>query len=623
MAKDGGEIKIRIGADASQLHSESTKAAKALAGVGGQATKTGKQVDKSATSMDASARKMRDLSDGAENTKDELGELDSGVQALASALDVVDPRLGAAARGLGDMAGAAEGAMRLSKLQGGMLTAVLNPAVIAVTVAVGAAAGAWAFFTKKVNDANDELEKSEERLNATMDRLKSLKDMTMELAVANGEMTEMDVKRQKAMRAINEQYQETLTAQTALVQELRSEAQSATFNREAKWELFKAERRRLSSLREEIATTKRSALALLELGEAQKDVTEKRADDNDKLTKSIQLTQQALMASQASAKQMRDALAAEGDQLAELDLQRRAMMGARVDAFKKEMAALEELGKAGENVGEREVIAVQQFANDKDAINRSFAEKAQALREEEAAAAAEIRVAQAEAEEAAKQKRLDDIDEEKKARIAAQWEAFEVSMVVANHLTSALGTLAQTRLDQAMQVEGEMTMAQKKEAMRRWKIARGIAIADATLQMAAAMARAHKDYPFPASLAVMAAAGLAAGAAVANVASQPPPQFKKGGIVPGTGAQPIIAHGGEGVLTESATRNIGGQAGVDAINSGDLSAKLDTLIEAVRGGGGANVRVQLGHRQFDQFIKDDLRRPGSTLQQAIRKGATS
>lgn len=622
MAKDGGEIKIRIGADASQLHSESTKAAKALAGVGGQATKTGKQVDKSATSMDASARKMRDLSDGAENTKDELGELDSGVQALASALDVVDPRLGAAARGLGDMAGAAEGAMRLSKLQGGMLTAVLNPAVIAVTVAVGAAAGAWAFFTKKVNDANDELEKSEERLNATMDRLKSLKDMTMELAVANGEMTEMDVKRQKAMRAINDQYQEQLTTQTALVQELKSEFETAILGKEAKKELFKAERRRLSNLREEIAATKRSALALLELGETTDEGAEKLKKFL-KLQAKIAANRKALASAQESAKQMRDALAAQGDQYAELDLQRRAMMKTRVDAFKKEMAALEELGKAGEDVGEREVIAVQQFANDKDAINRSFAEKAQALREEEAAAAAEIRAAEYEANQAAQQRRLDDIEQEKKARIAAQWEAFEVSMVVANHLTSALGSLAQTRLDQAMQVEGEMTMAQKKEAMRRWKIARGIAIADATLQMAAAMARAHKDYPFPASLAVMAAAGLAAGAAVANVASQPPPQFKKGGIVPGTGAQPIIAHGGEGVLTESATRNIGGQAGVDAINSGDLSAKLDTLIEAVRGGGGANVRVQLGHRQFDQFIKDDLRRPGSTLQQAIRKGATS
>ena len=622
MAKDGGEIKIRIGADASQLHSESTKAAKALAGVGGQATKTGKQVDKSATSMDASARKMRDLSDGAENTKDELGELDSGVQALASALDVVDPRLGAAARGLGDMAGAAEGAMRLSKLQGGMLTAVLNPAVIAVTVAVGAAAGAWAFFTKKVNDANDELEKSEERLNATMDRLKSLKDMTMELAVANGEMTEMDVKRQKAMRAINDQYQEQLTTQTALVQELKSEYETAILGKEAKKELFKAERRRLSNLREEIAATKRSALALLELGETTDEGAEKLKKFL-KLQAKIAANRKALASAQESAKQMRDALAAQGDQYAELDLQRRAMMKTRVDAFKKEMAALEELGKAGEDVGEREVIAVQQFANDKDAINRSFAEKAQALREEEAAAAAEIRAAEYEANQAAQQRRLDDIEQEKKARIAAQWEAFEVSMVVANHLTSALGSLAQTRLDQAMQVEGEMTMAQKKEAMRRWKIARGIAIADATLQMAAAMARAHKDYPFPASLAVMAAAGLAAGAAVANVASQPPPQFKKGGIVPGTGAQPIIAHGGEGVLTESATRNIGGQAGVDAINSGDLSAKLDTLIEAVRGGGGANVRVQLGHRQFDQFIKDDLRRPGSTLQQAIRKGATS
>ena len=186
MARDGGEIQIRIGADASELNAESAKAAKSLAGIGGQATKTGKQIDKSAGAMKGSARRMGELTEGTQNTTDEFGELSSSAAALAAALDVVDPRLGAAARGLGDMAGSAEGALRLTKLSGGALSVILNPAVIAVTLAVGLAAGAWALFTKRLKAANEKLEESEERLNATMERVKSLKDATMELAVAEG-----------------------------------------------------------------------------------------------------------------------------------------------------------------------------------------------------------------------------------------------------------------------------------------------------------------------------------------------------------------------------------------------------------------------------------------------------
>ena len=624
MARDGGEIQIRIGADASELNAEASKAAKSLAGIGGQATKTGKQIDKSSDAMKGSARRMGELTEGTQNTTDEFGELSSGAAALAAALDVVDPRLGAAARGLGDLAGSAEGALRLTKLQGGALSMVLNPAVLAVTAAVGLAAGAWALFSKRLKTANEKMEQSEERLNATMERVKALKDATMELEVAEGRMTDLDAQRVKAMRAINDQYQEELTNRINLVQTTKSELATARFSREEKHEAYKAAQRSLERLGKEIAATKEVALELITLRGEQKKQTKttitatKAVEDS---TKALLAHTAALAGAQMGARQMRDALAAEGDQFKELELQRKAAVGTRGDLFKQELAALEQLAEAGEDTAERQVIAHENFANDRDAINRSYTAKATALREDEAKSIAEIDAGIRAAREQDKAQRLADIDEEKAKRIAAAWEVFEKSMVIAENLTSGLGAIADLRLQQAMAIEGEMTANQQKEAMRRWQIARGVAIADALLHMAAAMARAFKDYAMPWALAVSASAGLAAGAAVAGVASQPPPSFKTGGIVPGSGAQPIIAHGGEGVLTESATQSIGGKAGVDAINSGSITAKLDTLIDAVRSGGG--VRVQLGHRQFDQFIKDDLRRPGSRLKRAISKGARS
>ena len=399
---------------------------------------------------------------------------------------------------------------------------------------------------------------------------------------------------------------------------------AAKFGRKAKHEAYLAAQDSLTALTDEIAATKTVTLALIELGGEQKKQTKRTTTGTKTVedsTKALLAHTAALAGAQIGARQMRDALAAEGDQFKELELQRKAAVGTRGDLFKQELKALEELAEAGEDTAERQVIAHENFANDRDAINRSYTAKATAIREDEAKAIAEIDALILAAREQDKAKQLADIDEIKAKRIAAAWEVFEKSMVIAENLTSGLAAIADIRLQQAMAIEGEMTANQQKEAMRRWRIAKGVAIADAMLHMAAAMARAFKDYAMPWALAVSASAGLAAGAAVAGVASQSPPSFRRGGIVPGSGAQPIIAHGGEGVLTEGATQSIGGKAGVDAINSGSITAKLDTLIDAVRSGGG--VRVQLGHRQFDQFIKDDLRRPGSTLQQAIRKGARS
>lgn len=650
MARDGGEIQIRIGADASELNAESAKAAKSLAGIGGQATKTGKQLDKSADALKGSARRMGELTDGTQNTTDEFGELSSGAAALAAALDVVDPRLGAAARGLGDMAGSAEGALRLTRLQGGALSLILNPAVIAVTVAVGLAAGAWALFTKKLKTANETQEQAEERLNALLPKLAQVKKATMLLAVAQGKMS----KEQMAALLIRRDAQALFQPERDAAQEALSAAKDEMAQAEKRLKLAQTSAhlnsrgikdddlrnqkiQLLTKSRQEQFATASAQVAIIEL-EIQRyhSLTKALVDSQEEIaattkttgkgtkgvedsTKALLAHTAALAAAQMGARQMRDALAAEGDQFKELELQRKAAVGTRGDLFKQELDALEQLAKAGEDTAERQVIAHENFANDRDAINQSYTAKATALREEEAEAMAEIDALILAARDQDTAKQLADIDELKAKRIAAAWEVFEKSAMIGEELSSAMGALAQLRLQQAMAIEGEMTANQKKEAMRRWKIARATAIADGLLHMALAMVRAFEDHPLPYSLLMSALAGLSAGIAVAGVASQPPPSFLRGGIVPGSGAQPIIAHGGEGVLTAGATQSIGGKAGVDAINSGSITAKLDTLIDAVRSGGG--VRVQLGHRQFDQFIKDDLRRPGSTLQQAIRKGA--
>ena len=53
--------------------------------------------------------------------------------------------------------------------------------------------------------------------------------------------------------------------------------------------------------------------------------------------------------------------------------------------------------------------------------------------------------------------------------------------------------------------------------------------------------------------------------------------FQAGGIVPGWGPTPILAHGGEGVLTPHAVQRIGGPAAVERLNRGDSSMQIETI----------------------------------------------
>lgn len=62
------------------------------------------------------------------------------------------------------------------------------------------------------------------------------------------------------------------------------------------------------------------------------------------------------------------------------------------------------------------------------------------------------------------------------------------------------------------------------------------------------------------------------------------PKFHKGGMIPGRDELPIMALGGEGMLTRDAVRRIGGKKGLDALNRGrgHVGGLLDDLKEAGR-----------------------------------------
>ncbi len=70
------------------------------------------------------------------------------------------------------------------------------------------------------------------------------------------------------------------------------------------------------------------------------------------------------------------------------------------------------------------------------------------------------------------------------------------------------------------------------------------------------------------------------------------------------GPRPILAHAGEGILTRRAVRQLGGPAGVQALNRGELRVSLDreSFAQAFRGSDLQDVALLAGEPRLQRLI---------------------
>ena len=128
-------------------------------------------------------------------------------------------------------------------------------------------------------------------------------------------------------------------------------------------------------------------------------------------------------------------------------------------------------------------------------------------------------------------------------------------------------------------------VAAAKEAIRKIAVANKVAaIFGATIDTAAAIAKTLASVPFPANIPLGIAAGVAGGAQIAAIASQPLPSFFRGtSRVPEQRGESMMAtHGGEAVVTAGGVEKLG-RLLVDSLNSG--LSPLQGLAGAGGGGG--------------------------------------
>lgn len=194
---------------------------------------------------------------------------------------------------------------------------------------------------------------------------------------------------------------------------------------------------------------------------------------------------------------------------------------------------------------------------------------------------------------------------------AARKTADEIAAIEAK-LAGTLSESERARLEEAKAIKTAQMEEAKAAAVEAFGIAQGVAVASAAVSTALAMIQglsAGLSIGGPQGIALgvatMAAAAIAGGIAIATIAAEPAPSFEHGGLIPGQGPVPIIAHGGEEMATqEAAARNPGV---VDAINAG-----------AVLGGGSVTTVFRVGNRAVDAMVTNNLRTKRGPLSELVR-----
>ena len=584
------------------------KLGKSAKGVGGKLGQTSAGLKKvkteaksAGTAAHASGAQLDGLKDNAADTASTFG-------GLATALSVVSPELGNMARVVGD---AATGLEAVTKNGAGM-AAILGP----IGVAVAAVGGAYVMLKGNLDDANAAIDANKERLADQIDLTRQVKEATLlaalaetEAAAARGEATKADVQAAQARiddLALAQRTQDLFgPRRQALIderQELKANRDELTQTVKTQGSLIGGAKAYVSALIETGSTTAAAINATsalngeltfqngalddsetkLRQNETQLSIleaTERRYADATKRAKKA--TEAKTAAEGAAAKQSAENQEGLKEQAALLETLRTANKQSAIDAMigseqakaihAQEIDRLQELAEA--NLDNSEILAEIAIAkNDTDIeLALKLDEVKQDLHEREL--------------------ERDKETAESKAQLNAQ---------IVSGVRGVIGA-SMAGFAQLASAIGKEDAAAGKKVFALYKT---LAIADIGLKTAQGYMTAA-SLPPPASGLKYAEVSIAAATSAAMVASQKPSFHDGSSLVRApSGIRELNAtlREGEAVATPLGAEAIGRDR-IDAANAG------------MSGGGSGPTVFQYEHRQFSQFIRDNLRRTGPLSKQ--------
>lgn len=189
-------------------------------------------------------------------------------------------------------------------------------------------------------------------------------------------------------------------------------------------------------------------------------------------------------------------------------------------------------------------------------------------------------------------------------------EAYKAGKVAAEDLTETQKQALATQLaaEEAAAVKREK--AQQAAALAAWEAQHSAALATALVNIPLAVSQALAGAPYPINLALAAISGGLATAAAVQVANESPPSFRSGKM-PDFGRQGdqrlAFVEPSEVVAPASAVQAMGGQEATRRAFAG------------VAPSGGVQVtQFKLGHRLFNEMVRDASGRPGAFRDMSVR-----
>lgn len=175
-------------------------------------------------------------------------------------------------------------------------------------------------------------------------------------------------------------------------------------------------------------------------------------------------------------------------------------------------------------------------------------------------------------------------------------------------LSDATSERSRERLRAELATARQSEEIAREQALAAFRRGKALAIAQATISTAQAVAGALSSPPFPpVTIPAAIAAGALGAIQIGAIASEPAPSFHSGGLL--RDEMMIRARAGEAVLSPSGVQSVGGADGVRAINQGQGGGPTTLIVEQ-------KIRTQV----LDSQAYDLGRSGRGALQNQIRRG---
>jgi hypothetical protein len=538
-----------------------------------------KEAEKAAKAAAAATRAQAEAAKRAEQSTRSFGEAAGSAGAaagkLGGALGAVSPAAGDLARTLADAADVAEVAAQA-------FAAAPGPAAVAAA-AIAALGAAYQIASREAERVAAAATFAREQHEALVPSTRALEDAQLDLAVAMGQVSAAQADQMRTAQAAQRAVIDFAASQAAQRAEIGASIESAqrwtdvltTFipaHYNLAYQAADAVMGWSTAIEDgngKLAALDRTAQKNAENVKANREATQLAAEAQE-------LVNWANEKGEAPARGMARATAEAAAQHEAAAASAQAYQGALQRMAAEQVRAEQTGANAFERLHQQRVDAVARVVEAEQAAVEAALGNDAALEEAYAASAA-ARLAIDEAFEAERDVLLAQYSAQQEERAAAAHaqtlaRAQQQREAIVGAATSMMGSLSELASIKAQ----DTSKKDAERAKRQFRVAKGLAIAEAMVNAGAAATRAFRDWRFPLSVAMAGAAGVAAAATVARIRSIEP-SFHGGGMATDLAPDEVRTTRltkGEGVLTARGVEAVGGPEGVRQANAGGGSGDV-------------------------------------------------